>query len=46
MSKEELIRKIKTILEAHKIVMLEQNGRPDCKNCVLSEALEKLLEKV
>lgn len=46
MSKQELLHELKIILEAHKMLMLEQNGRPDCKNCALAETIqERILEK-
>lgn len=32
------------ILKAHEMLMLEQNGRPDCKNCVLAETIKEFLD--
>lgn len=40
----ELQRQLRIILDAHEILMLEQNGRPDCKNCVLAETIKELLD--
>lgn len=33
-----------SILKAHEMLMLEQNGRPDCKNCVLAETIKGFLD--
>ena len=43
MTKDELQRQLRIILDAHELLMLEQNGRPDCKNCVLAETIKELL---
>lgn len=39
----ELKRQLRIILDAHEMLMIEQNGRPDCKNCVLAETIKELL---
>ena len=39
----ELKRQLKSILAAHEAQMIAQNGRPDCKNCVLAETINELL---
>ena len=44
LSKEQLIQRIQEMLDIQKLVMLEQNGRPDCKNCSLAETLQDLLD--
>ena len=43
MTKDELQRQLRIILDAHEMLMIEQNGRPDCKNCVLAETIKELL---
>ena len=43
MTKDELERQLRIILDAHEMLMIEQNGRPDCKNCVLAETINELL---
>lgn len=35
---------LQSILKAHEMLMLEQNGRPDCKNCVLAETIKEFLD--
>lgn len=45
MSKEELIKRLQDILDIQKVVMMEHNGRPDCKNCSLAETIQALLDK-
>ena len=35
---------LQSILKAHELLMLERNGRPDCKNCVLAETLQEFLD--
>ena len=45
MDKQELISRIQGILDMQKVVMLENNGRPDCKNCSLAETMQKLLDE-
>ena len=40
----ELKRQLIIILDAHEMLMIEQNGRPDCKNCVLAETIKELLD--
>lgn len=40
----DFLRKLKSILAAHEAMMLEQNGRPDCKNCALSETIQELID--
>ena len=45
MTDTDLIRKLKSILAAHEMLMLEQNGRPDCKNCALAETIQELIDK-
>ena len=37
--------KIQEVLDMQKVVMLEHNGRPDCKNCSLAETLQEILNK-
>lgn len=37
-------QKLINILKAHEMLMLERNGRPDCKNCVLAETLREFLD--
>jgi hypothetical protein len=44
MTKDELQRQLRIILDAHEMLMIEQNGRPDCKNCVLAETIKELLD--
>ena len=44
MTKDELQRRLRIILDAHEMLMIEQNGRPDCKNCVLAETIKELLD--
>ena len=41
----ELKRELRIILDAHEMLMIEQNGRPDCKNCVLAETIKELMDK-
>lgn len=41
MSKEEILGKLQSILDAHEMLMLEKNGRPDCKNCALAEVIQE-----
>ena len=41
----ELKRELRIILDAHEMLMIEQNGRPDCKNCALAETIQELLDK-
>ena len=41
----ELQRQLRIILDAHEMLMIEQNGRPDCKNCALAETIQELLGK-
>lgn len=45
MTKKELIKRIQEILNMQKKVMLEHNGRPDCKNCSLAEVIQELIDK-
>lgn len=45
MTKKELIKRIQEILDMQKQVMLENNGRPDCKNCSLAEVIQELIDK-
>ena len=45
MTKTELLRQLKIILKEHEMLMLEQNGRPDCKNCALAETIQELMEE-
>ena len=45
MTKQELISRIQDILDMQKVVMLENNGRPDCKNCSLAETVQELLDE-
>lgn len=42
---EAFLRELKDILHMQKVVMMEHNGRPDCKNCSLAETIEEVLEK-
>ena len=42
--KDELQRQLRIILNAHEMLMIEQNGRPDCKNCALAETIKGLLD--
>ena len=43
---DETIRKLKAMLAAHEKLMLEQNGRPDCKNWALAETIkDKILKE-
>lgn len=45
MTKEQLVNQLEEILAMQKVVMMEHNGREDCKNCSLAEAIEDLLNK-
>lgn len=45
MTKEQLIERINEALVMQAKVMLEHNGRPDCKNCSLAEVIEEILEE-
>lgn len=42
---DQKIERIKEILQMQKVLMMEHNGRPDCKNCALAETIEEILEK-
>lgn len=42
---KDLIKTIEEILAMQKVVMMEYNGRPDCKNCSLAEVLEEAVNK-
>ena len=44
MTDTDFLRKLKLILAAHEAQMLAQNGRPDCKNCVLAETIQELID--
>lgn len=43
MTKDELQRQLRAILDVHELLMQALNGRPDCKNCVLAETIKELL---
>lgn len=43
MTKQELIRKLKAMIEASEMLNLELHGRPDCKSCALREQLQELV---
>lgn len=45
MTDTDLLRQLKSILAAHEAMMLEQNARPDCKNCSLAEIIQELIDK-
>ena len=45
MTKAELIKAIKALLELSKSVNMQYHGRPDCKSCGLDEGIEALLKK-
>ena len=44
MTDTDFLRKLKLILAAHEAQMIAQNGRPDCKNCVLAETIQELID--
>lgn len=46
MKDTELARQLRIILDAHELLMIEQNGRPDCKNCVLAETIKEAIQVV
>ena len=35
---------IKEIIQMAKVVNMEYHGRPDCKNCILMETIEEVLQ--
>ena len=44
MTDTDFIRKLKIILATHEAQMVAQNGRPYCKNCVLAETIQELID--
>ena len=45
MDKNEILERLREILDMQEAVMMQQNGRPDCKNCSLAETIEDLVMK-
>lgn len=41
---EGVLDKIQEVLNMQEKVMLEHNGRPDCKNCSLAETLDEIIQ--
>ena len=45
MSKDELIRKLKSLTNANEMLMLDQYGQPVCKSCMMQESLTELIKE-